>query len=77
MTLQNDNPWNGAYKIPWDDPDFSRRMLVEHLAQSHDLASRRVEWIDKHVAWIHAHLLDGKPANILDLGCGPGFFSID
>jgi ubiquinone/menaquinone biosynthesis C-methylase UbiE len=75
MTTQSDNIWHGAYKIPWDDPDFSRRMLVEHLAQSHDLASRRVEWIDKQAAWIHDHLLDGKPASILDLGCGPGFYS--
>ncbi len=74
MTTQNDNLWLGAYKIPWDDPDFSRRMLVEHLTQDHDMASRRVEWIETHVAWIHDHLLDGKPASILDLGCGPGFY---
>ncbi|MBC8373621.1 MAG: class I SAM-dependent methyltransferase [Planctomycetes bacterium] len=75
MTAQNDNIWRGAYKIPWDDPDFSRRMLVEHLAQDHDLASRRAEWIDRQVAWIHDDLLGGQPARILDLGCGPGFYS--
>jgi len=50
-------------------------MLVEHLAQDHDLASRRAEWIDRQVAWIHDNLLGGQPANILDLGCGPGFYS--
>jgi hypothetical protein len=38
MTMQNDNIWHGAYKIPWDEPEFSRRMLVEHLSQDHDLA---------------------------------------
>ena len=75
MTTQNDNIWHGAYKIPWDDPDFSRRMLAEHLAQDHDLASRRTEWIDRQVAWIHDDLLGGQPARILDLGCGPGFYS--
>ena len=75
MTAQNDNIWHGAYKIPWDDPDFSRRMLAEHLAQDHDLASRRTEWIDRQVAWIHDDLLGGQSANILDLGCGPGFYS--
>ena len=64
MTTQNDNIWHGAYKIPWDDPDFSRRMLVEHLTQDHDMASRRAEWIDRQAAWIHDHLLDGKPASI-------------
>ena len=75
MTARNDNIWHGAYKIPWDNPDFSRRMLAEHLTQDHDLASRRAEWIDRQVAWIHDDLLDGRPASILDLGCGPGFYS--
>lgn len=75
MSVQNDGIWHGAYKIPWDDPDFSRRMLREHLSQDHDMASRRIEWIDKQVAWIHEHLLGGKPSSILDLGCGPGFYS--
>jgi SAM-dependent methyltransferase len=75
MTAQNDNIWRGNYKIPWNDPDFSRRMLVEHLTQDHDLASRRAEWIDRQVAWIHDDLLGGQPARILDLGCGPGFYS--
>ncbi|MDP6543482.1 MAG: methyltransferase domain-containing protein [Phycisphaerae bacterium] len=75
MTAQNDNIWHGSYKIPWNDPDFSRRMLAEHLAQDHDLASRRTEWIDRQVAWIHDDLLGGQPASILDLGCGPGFYS--
>ena len=75
MATQNDNIWQGAYKIPWNDPDFSRRMLAEHLSQDHDMASRRMEWIDKQVAWIHEHLLGGQPSSILDLGCGPGFYS--
>ena len=75
MTTQNDNVWHGAYKIPWDDADFSRRMLAEHLSQDHDMASRRAEWIDRQVAWIHDALLDGQPASVLDLGRGPGFYS--
>ncbi|NLX99236.1 MAG: methyltransferase domain-containing protein [Rhodopirellula sp.] len=75
MTPQVANIWDGAYKIPWDHPDFSRRMLREHLSQNHDLASRRVEWIDKQVTWIHRELLQGRPSRILDLGCGPGFYS--
>ncbi|OQA03684.1 MAG: bifunctional 3-demethylubiquinone-9 3-methyltransferase/ 2-octaprenyl-6-hydroxy phenol methylase [Planctomycetes bacterium ADurb.Bin401] len=67
--------WSGTYKIPWDDPDFSRRMLKEHLSQEHDLASRRNEWIDRQVEWIHEKYLDRKLSRILDLGCGPGFYS--
>jgi SAM-dependent methyltransferase len=75
MMVRPDNPWHGAYKIPWDDPAFSARMLAEHLSQEHDMASRRAEWIGKQVAWIHDRLFDGQPASLLDLGCGPGFYS--
>ena len=67
--------WEGAYKIPWDEPGFSGRMLAEHLSQEHDLASRRVEWIERQVGWIHEVLLGGRASRVLDLGCGPGFYS--
>ena len=67
-------PWAEGEKIPWNDPDFSRRMLQEHLSQDHDHASRRFAIIDKHVGWIHSLLL-GRPARILDLGCGPGLYA--
>lgn len=70
----NPQPWAEGEKIPWHDPDFSRRMLKEHLSQEHDAASRRTPTIKKHVDWIHKHILDGKPSRILDLGCGPGFY---
>ena len=75
MSSRSNAIWRGAYKIPWDNPDFSGRMLAEHLSQDHDLASRRIEWIDRQVAWIHDELLGGRAARILDLGCGPGFYS--
>jgi SAM-dependent methyltransferase len=75
MNTPHHGLWDRDYKIPWHDPAFSRRMLAEHLAQNHDLASRRFEWIDRQVEWIHRMLLAGRPADILDLGCGPGFYS--
>jgi len=62
-------------KIPWDDPEFSARMLREHLSQKHDLASRRTELIDEHVAWMREKLLHENGARVLDLGCGPGFYT--
>ena len=66
-------PWSEGEKIPWDDPEFSKRMLKEHLSQDHDMASRRFEIIDRHVDWIHKQI---KPeSRILDLVCGPGFYS--
>ena len=43
-------PWTEGEKIPWNAPEFSRRMLLEHLSQKHDAASRRFEIIDRHVA---------------------------
>ncbi len=72
---QNPAPWSEVDKIPWNEPGFSRRMLKEHLSQDHDAASRKLETIDEHVKWIHHTLLKNKPSKILDLGCGPGFYT--
>ena len=68
-------PWLEGEKIPWDEPGFSRRMLTEHLTQSHDAASRRFDKIDGHVDWIHREVLNGEPVRVLDLGCGPGLYT--
>jgi SAM-dependent methyltransferase len=68
-------PWREGDNIPWHEPQFSRRMLDEHLTQAHDAASRRFPLIDRHVAWIHEVLLLGRPSRILDLGCGPGLYA--
>jgi len=68
-------PWDESDNIPWSEPGFSERMLKEHLSQAHDLASRRFEAIDTHIKWIHQKLLKGRQSKILDLGCGPGFYT--
>ena len=68
-------PWAEGEKIPWNDPDFSQRMLQEHLSQEHDAASRRLRTIDDQVEWIHKQILSGKSGRILDLGCGPGLYT--
>ncbi len=68
-------PWAEGDKIPWDDPDFSTRMLREHLSQEHDGASRRFEIVDQHVGWIHESVLDARRTRILDLACGPGLYA--
>nr|WP_058914287.1 class I SAM-dependent methyltransferase [Entomohabitans teleogrylli] len=60
-------------KIPWDEPEFSQRMLENHLSQQHDWASRRFSLIEQQVEWIAGQLPAG--ARILDLGCGPGFYT--
>jgi SAM-dependent methyltransferase len=68
-------PWVEGDKIPWHDPDFSRRMLREHLSQAHDAASRRSTIIDEHVDWIQRVVLNNQVSRVLDLGCGPGLYS--
>jgi SAM-dependent methyltransferase len=68
-------PWAEGDKIPWHDPNFSRRMLREHLSQAHDAASRRSIIIDEHVDWIHHAVLNNRSSRVLDLGCGPGLYS--
>jgi SAM-dependent methyltransferase len=67
--------WDGRYKIPWDDPGFSQRMLAEHLTQDHDLASRRSAMIEAQVRWIHEHVCGARACRILDIACGPGLYS--
>jgi SAM-dependent methyltransferase len=66
--------FHGDYKIPWHERSFSKRLLDEHLDQTHDAASRPFELIDKHVQWIHEYVLESRPSLILDLCCGPGFY---
>ncbi|MGE4651383.1 MAG: methyltransferase domain-containing protein [Myxococcota bacterium] len=68
-------PFAPGTRIPWDDPEFSERMLREHLCQDHDRASRRFGIIDQQVAWVHRIVLGGRLGQILDLGCGPGFYT--
>ncbi len=68
-------PWAEGDNIPWNEPGFSQRMLQEHLSQAHDAASRRFNVIDRQVAWIQASILTNQPTDILDLGCGPGFYA--
>jgi len=74
QTVDEEILWDGAYKIPWDDPDFSRRMLAEHLSQEHDLASRKSQMIREQVQWIHKNICNNTPAKLLDIGCGPGLY---
>jgi len=66
-------PWSEGDNIPWNDPDFSERMLHEHLTQDHDLASRRAVQIDAHVKRI-LDLIAPPPGRVLDLACGPGLY---
>ena len=72
--LPDPKPFADGRQFPWNDPDFSRRMLAFHLDESHDWASRRAnkrrELIDELIAV--TGVAPGDRA--LDLGCGPGLY---
>lgn len=58
----------------WTRPHLARQMLNYHLSQDTDLASRRIETIDRVVDWIADQIkLPGK--KLCDLGCGPGMYT--
>jgi SAM-dependent methyltransferase len=68
-------PWTEGDNIPWNRPDFSKRMLREHLSQAHDAASRRLSTVEHHVGWIHRDLLKERPSRVFDVACGPGLYA--
>jgi SAM-dependent methyltransferase len=61
--------------LPWGDPAFSERMLVEHLNQDHELASRKLDTIDRQVERLVAWTGVGDGDSVLDVTCGPGLFA--
>ncbi len=68
-------PTDSGEKIPWHEPEFSERMLAEHLTQRHDRASRRQAVVEQHVVWLHQELLGGRPSRVVDICCGPGLYT--
>jgi SAM-dependent methyltransferase len=59
----------------WTDEHTSKQMLMFHLNQNVDLASRNIEFIDHSVDWIATHFQVGKNTEIADFGCGPGLYT--
>jgi SAM-dependent methyltransferase len=67
-------PFDPAWELDWSRPDYGRRLLREHLDQSHDGASRRLKLVDQHIRRLR-RLLPDTPASILDAGSGPGLYA--
>ncbi len=59
----------------WTDDHTSEQMLAYHLKADVDVSSRRVEFIDRSVAWIGSHFDVGTGTRIADFGCGPGLYA--
>jgi SAM-dependent methyltransferase len=68
-------PFDPRYELDWGDPAVSRRVLREHLDQSHDGASRRLHVVERHVRRL-LRLLPAAPADLLDAACGPGLYAV-
>ena len=67
-------PFDPAWELDWSRPEYGRRLLREHLDQSHDGASRRLKIVDRHVSRLRK-LLPDPPARVLDAGSGPGLYA--
>jgi 2-polyprenyl-3-methyl-5-hydroxy-6-metoxy-1,4-benzoquinol methylase len=65
--------WERSGQQMWDDEHISKGMLEAHLNPNWDAASRKPDFIDRSVAWLHSVIPDGGA--ILDLGCGPGLYT--
>lgn len=72
------SPWGDVHKIPWNDPELSRRLLAVHLDQDTHMASRSLDVVSEHVEWLltvaGASLGTDRPLRVLDLTCGPGLY---
>jgi len=68
-------PFDSRYELDWGDPAVSRRVLREHLDQSHDGASRRLHVVERHIRRL-LRLLPAAPADVLDAACGPGLYAV-
>ncbi len=70
-------PWRDGDNLPWDDPEFSERMLREHLDQSHGAASRQQPEILRQIDWLWTRLDLHAGARVLDITCGPGLYAVE
>ncbi len=73
---QPPEPWVDGGNFPWQEPDFSRRMLAEHLEQGHGAASRNKEEIAWQIPRIWQWLALAPGQHLLDLTCGPGLYVV-
>ncbi len=70
-------PWATEGNLPWNDPDFSRRMLREHLDESHGAASRVSAERAQQIDWLWEKLALEPGRRLLDITCGPGLYAVE
>ncbi|UCG25941.1 MAG: class I SAM-dependent methyltransferase [Chloroflexota bacterium] len=69
-------PWAFGGNLPWNDPVFSKRMLREHLDESHGAASRQEPERRLVTEWLWSRLDLAPGVQVLDVTCGPGLYAV-
>ncbi|MEM7028684.1 MAG: methyltransferase domain-containing protein [Chloroflexota bacterium] len=69
--------WQNDGNLPWNDPEFSERMLREHLTQTHGAASRRDQERDLQLDWFWQKLGFEPGKHLFDVTCGPGLYAVE
>ena len=74
---QRPQPWGYGGNLPWDDPEFSKRMLREHLTQAHGAASRIDAERAAQIDWFWEKMGFQAGQELLDVTCGPGLYATE
>lgn len=61
----------------WLDPNFSERILQQHLDESHGAASRPADERAAQIAWLQDKLRLQPGRHLFDVTCGPGLFAVE
>ncbi|MEM7113001.1 MAG: class I SAM-dependent methyltransferase [Chloroflexota bacterium] len=69
--------WEYRANLPWNDPDFSARMLREHLDESHGAASRVAAERLRQIDWLWEKLELQAGQRLFDVTCGPGLYAVE
>ncbi len=69
--------WAAGRNLPWNDPDFSERMLREHLEESHGAATRIAAERAAQLDWLWRKLELQPGQRLLDVTCGPGLYAVE
>ena len=68
-------PWIDDVPMNYLDSHLQKFLFDLQTNQHNDHGCRRIQDIRIHSEWLHQKLCKNTPSRILDLDCGPGYFS--